>query len=144
MATEQTIRKATADFHLQSFRSRPRRGERGSVPWGVGNKPDTSKSLHMGNVCRRGTSLLLGRISCESGRLITIVGSRSSEKSACFCIFAIKPKCRLFDVNMTKLLLPSTYHIWTQLSYNIIYYDFIDVHWVQCYNCPVSGGRRPR
>lgn len=76
VATEQTIRKASGDFHLQSFRSDrgEGKGERGSVPWGAGNKPDTSKSLHMGNLSGRGTSLLLGRISCESGRLITIVG----------------------------------------------------------------------
>lgn len=33
-----------------------RRGERGSVPWGLGSKADTSKSLHMGNLSGRGTS----------------------------------------------------------------------------------------
>lgn len=63
-----------------------RRGERGSVPWGAGNKPDTSKSLHMGNLSGRGTSLLLGRISCESGRLITIVGMVQFRWQKCLCL----------------------------------------------------------
>lgn len=70
VATEQTIGKARGGFHLQSCRSdRWERGKGRSAPWGVSNKPDTSKSLHMGNVSGRGTSLLLRKVSCPSRRL---------------------------------------------------------------------------
>lgn len=64
MEAERTIRKAGGDFRLQSNRV----GYRGTgevLPGGAcvgegGNKTDTSKSLHMGNVSGRGTG-----VSCE-------------------------------------------------------------------------------
>lgn len=86
VATEQTIGKARGDFHLQSCRSDQGEGERGSAPWGSSNKPDTSKSLHMGNVCGRGTSLLLRKVSCQSRRLITMVGRGQFRWQKCLCL----------------------------------------------------------
>lgn len=50
-----------------------RRGERRIDPWGLGSKPDASKSLHMGNLAGRGHSFFLERTSCSPWRLITIV-----------------------------------------------------------------------
>lgn len=62
-----------------------RRGERGSVPWGLGSKADTSKSLHMGNLSGRGTGLLLRRTSCDLWRLITIAGLGQFRRQMCLC-----------------------------------------------------------
>lgn len=65
MAAERTTRKAGGDFYLQSPGSVGGGGGAGEVlprgsGLGGGNKTDTSKSLHMGNLPGRGTG-----VSCE-------------------------------------------------------------------------------
>lgn len=108
-----------------------RRGERGSVPWGVGSKPDTSKSLHMGNLYGRGASFLLGRTSCEPWRLITIVGLGQFRWQKCLCLhFCCQTQAYLCNINMTKLVPHATFPILTQLCYT---YDFIYVNWIWFY-----------
>lgn len=52
--------EARGGFHLQSFSLDPDVGERGSAHQGVGNKPDTFKSLHMVNLSGRGAAILFG------------------------------------------------------------------------------------